>query len=62
MISPPSEANTKINDSFIVTKRGIRAVYRVEEEDIYCHPVDTTSFSTAFAGFNLPWEEVGVHR
>ena len=62
MISPPSETNTKINDSFIVTKRGIRAVYNVEEQDIYCHPVITTPFRTAFVGFDLPWEEVGVHR
>ncbi len=62
MISPRSETNTKIDDSYIVTRRGIRAVYSEEGQDIYCYPVETTPFSTAFVGFNLPWEEVGVHR
>ncbi len=58
----PSSGSSKVADNIVTTRRGFRAVSRVDEEHIYCHPVLTREIDTSALGLPLPWGTVGAAR
>ena len=62
VVTPISESNSSICDSYIVTNRGVRVVQSMDEDAFYCHPVVVEEFNTDFVGINLPWKLVGVYK